>query len=102
MHMYDVGVNDPSNPLCEGGALDIHRAIWKIAKEKGFTLPGHHYKGPGNVLNKQLKYDPKTGEMWEIYGKTTAKTDRISGTTSITPVAAGRRRAVASLPIRDT
>ena len=79
MRMYALpGVNDPSNPLCEGGALDIRRAILKIATEKGLTLHGHHYTRPGNLLNEQLKYDPKTGEMVEMDDKPNAKTDRIS------------------------
>ena len=33
-------------------------------------MPGHHYTGPGNPLDEQLKYDPKTGQILEIYDKT--------------------------------
>ena len=44
----------------DGGALDIHKAIGKLPKpKKGWTLPGHHYTGPYNDLENQLKYDPK-------------------------------------------
>ena len=43
----------------DGGSLDIHNAILKIAPKKGFVMPGHHYTGPGNPLDEQLKYDSK-------------------------------------------
>ena len=62
----------------DGGSLDIHKAILKIAPKKGFVLPGHHYTGPGNPLDKQLKYDPNTGQILEIYDKPTGKTDAVS------------------------
>ena len=38
----------------DGGSLDIHNAILKIAPKKGFVMPGHHYTGPGNPLDEQL------------------------------------------------
>ena len=41
-------------------------------------LPGHHYTGPCNDLNSQLKYDLKTGEILEIYDQPTAETDAIA------------------------
>ena len=63
----------------DGGALDIHKAIGKLPKPKsGWTLPGHHYTGPYNPLEDQLKYDPKTGEILEIYDMPTGKTDAIA------------------------
>ena len=62
----------------DGGSLDIHKAILKIAPKKGFVIPGHHYTGPGNPLDKQLKYDPNTGQILEIYDKPTGKTDAVS------------------------
>ena len=62
----------------DGGSLDIHNAILKVAPKKGFVLPGHHYTGPGNPLDKQLKYDSNTGKILEIYDKPTGKTDAIS------------------------
>ena len=61
-----------------GGSLDIHNAILKIAPKKGFVMPGHHYTGPGNPLDKQLKYDPNTGQILEIYDKPTGRTDAVS------------------------
>ena len=51
----------------DGGSLDIHNAILKVAPKKGFVIPGHHYTGPGNPLDKQLKYNPNTGQILEIY-----------------------------------
>ena len=41
-------------------------------------MPGHKYTGPGNPLEKQVKWDPKTGKILEIYEKPTGKTDAVS------------------------
>ena len=49
-----------------GGAIDIHKAILKVAPKKGFVMPGHRYTGPGNPLEQQLRYDPNTGQILEI------------------------------------
>ena len=63
----------------DGGAIDIHKAIGKLPKPKsGWTLPGHKYTGPYNDLDSQVKYDPTTGEILEIYDKPTGKTDAIA------------------------
>ena len=62
----------------DGAGLDIHEAILKLAPKKGFVMPGHHYTGPGNPLDEQLKYDPKTGQILEIYDKPTGRTDAVS------------------------
>ena len=62
----------------DGGSLDIHNAILKIAPKKGFVIPGHRYTGPGNPLDKQLKYNPNTGQILEIYEEPTGKTDAVS------------------------
>ena len=59
--------------------LDIHKAIGKLPKpKKGFTLPGHKYTGPYNPLEKQVKWDPNTGQILEIYEKPTGSTDAIA------------------------
>ena len=50
----------------DGGGVDIHNAILKVAPKKGFVMPGHRYTGPGNPLDKQLKYNPNTGQILEI------------------------------------
>ena len=62
----------------DGGSLDIHKAILKVAPKKGFVMPGHRYTGPGNPLEQQLIYDPNTGQILEIYQQPTGKTDAVS------------------------
>ena len=62
-----------------GKGLDIHKAIGKLPKPKGgFTLPGHRYTGPYNPLEKQVKWNPKTGEILEIYQQPSGPTDAVS------------------------
>ena len=62
-----------------GKGVDIHKMIGKLPKpQKGFTLPGHNYTGPYNPLEKQVRWDPKTGEILEIYQQPTGKTDAIA------------------------
>ena len=52
----------------DGGGVDIHKLIGKLPKPKGgFTLPGHKYTGPYNDLDSQLRYDPNTGEILQIF-----------------------------------
>ena len=66
-------------PDLDGARFDIHAAIGKLPKpKKGWTLPGHNYTGPYNPLEKQLKYDPETGEILEIYQQPTGATDAIA------------------------
>ena len=43
--------------------------------KKGFALPGYKFAGPYNPLDKQLKFNPNTGEILEIYQKPSGKTD---------------------------
>ena len=64
------------NPVGKG--IDIHKAILKVAPKKGFVMPGHHYTGPGNPLEQQLRYDPNTGQILEIYQQPTGRTDAVS------------------------
>ena len=62
-----------------GGAVDIHKAIGKLPKpQKGWTLPGHNYTGPYNPLEKQVRWDPKTGDILEIYQQPTGIIDAIA------------------------
>ena len=46
--------------------------------KKGWTLPGHNFTGPYNPLEKQVKYNPETGEILEIYQQPTGTTDAIA------------------------
>ena len=60
----------------DGGALDIHKAIGKLPRPAGgWTLPGHKYTGPYNDLENQVRYNPETGEILEIYDQPTWPTD---------------------------
>ena len=62
-----------------GGGLDIHKMIGKLPKPKGgWTLPGHRYTGPHNDLENQVRWNPKTGEILEIYDTPTGKTDAVA------------------------
>ena len=53
-----------------GSGIDIHKLIGKLPKpKKGFTLPGYNYAGPYNPLEKQVKFDSETGEIFDVYQK---------------------------------
>ena len=63
----------------DGGAIDIRKMIGKIPKPKGGWTPSDYkYLGPYNPLNKQLKYDPETGEGLSWYVKPKNKVDEIA------------------------
>ena len=62
----------------DGRRMDIHNAIGKLPKpKKGWTFPGHFYTGPFNNLLNQVKCNPETGEILEIYKQPTGKTDAV-------------------------
>ena len=63
----------------DGGAIDIHKAMGKLPKPAGrWTLPGHRYPGPYNDLENQVRYNPETGEILEIYNPPTGPTDAVA------------------------
>ena len=63
----------------DGGAIDIHKAVGKLPKPaRGWTLPGHKYTGPYNDLENQVRHNPETGEILEIYDQPTGPTDAVS------------------------
>ena len=63
----------------DGGALDIHKAIGKLPRPAGgWTLPGHKNTGPYNDLENQVRYNPQTGEILEIYDQPTGPTDAVA------------------------
>ena len=70
-----IGRRKPISYGRVSGKVDIHNAIPKVAPKKGFVLPGRKYTRPGNPLDSQLKYDPQTGQVLEIYEQPTGKTD---------------------------
>ena len=61
------------------GGGDIHKWIGKLPKPKAGWTPGK-YKcmGPYNPLDKQLSYDPETGEVTEWKVKPYNKVDEIA------------------------
>lgn len=62
-----------------GEGLDIHKLIGKLPKPKsGWTPPGYKYMGPYNPLDKQLQYDPATGEVLKWNVKPKNKVDEIA------------------------
>ena len=64
-------------PDLDGAGLDS--AIGKPPKpKKGWTLPGHNFTGPYNPLEKEVKFNPGTGEILEIYQQPTGATDAIA------------------------
>ena len=60
--------------------IDIHKCrIGKVPKPKAGWTPGKYkYMGPYNPLDKQLSYDPKTGEVLEWKVKPYNKVDEIA------------------------
>ena len=78
VHKQIGGTLSPQNPPA-GGAIDIHKQIGNLPKPKGgWTLPGHKYTGPYNDLENQLRYNPETGEILEIYDQPTGPTDAVA------------------------
>ena len=75
-----------NNPLTEvsetsltGGALDIDKWIGKLPRPKAGWTPGKYkYMGPYNPLDKQLSYDPNTGEVTEWRVRPYNKVDEIA------------------------
>ena len=62
-----------------GGKLDIHSLIGKLPKPKaGWTPTNYRYMGPFNPLDKQLEYDPETGEITRWMVPPYNKVDEIS------------------------
>ena len=63
----------------DGAGFDIHKAIRRLPISKGgWTLPGHQYTGPYNDLNSQVRFDPETSEILEIYNQPTGTTSAIA------------------------
>ena len=62
-----------------GKGIDIHKWIGKLPRPKaGFTPGKYKYMGAYNPLDKQLEYDPETGEVlkWKVLSYN--KVDEIS------------------------
>ena len=62
--------------LSFGSGVDIHKWIGKLPKPKAGWTPGKYkYMGPYNPLEKQLSYNPETGEVTEWKVKPYNKVD---------------------------
>ena len=62
-----------------GGKLDIHSLIGKLPKPKaGWTPTNYKYMEPFNPLDKQLEYNPETGEITKWIVPPFNKVDEIS------------------------
>ena len=65
--------------MFNGGYLDVHKWIGKLPRPKAGWTPGKYkYMGPYNPLDKQLSYDPNTGEVTEWKVKPYNKVDEIA------------------------
>ena len=56
-------------PELDGIGIDIHKWIGKLPRPKaGFTPGKYKYMGAYNPFDKQLEYDPETGEVlkWKV------------------------------------
>ena len=63
----------------EGGNIDIHKLIDKIPRPKSGWTPGNYkYLGPYNPLDKQVDFDPDTGEIRQIHVEPKNELDRIA------------------------
>ena len=66
-------------PELDGRGIDIHKWIGKLPKPKAGWTPGKYkYMGPYNPLEKQLTYNPETGEVTEWKVKPYNKVDEIA------------------------
>ena len=63
----------------DGAGFDIYSVIGKLPRPKAGWTPGKYkYMGPYNPLEKQLDYDPETGEVLKWYVKSFNKVDEIA------------------------
>ena len=66
-------------PELDGRGIDIDKWIGKFPKPKAGWTPGKYkYMGPYNPLEKQLTYNPETGEVTEWKVKPYNKVDEIA------------------------
>ena len=80
---YGINIDEyfwENNPLLTAGSgVDIHKWIGKLPKPKAGWTPGKYkYMGPYNPLEKQLSYDPNTGEVTEWRVKPNNRVDEIA------------------------
>ena len=63
----------------DGSKIDIHKWIGKLPRPKAGWTPGNYkYMGAYNPLDKQLEYDPETGEVLRWHVMPYNKVDEVS------------------------
>ena len=63
----------------DGSGVDIHKWIGKLPRPKAGWTPGNYkYMGAYNPLDKQLEYDPETGEVLKWFVMPYNKVDEVS------------------------
>ena len=78
-YKYKTDRMDLDADMYKGGAIDIHKAIGKLPRPKaGFTPGKCKYMGPYNPLEKQLEYNPNTGEVTKWYVQPYNRVDEIA------------------------
>ena len=76
---YKKSYNTFAKEMGWGKGLDIHKWIGKLPKPKaGWTPSDYKYMGPFNPLDKQLEYNPKTGDVLRWYVMPKNKVDEIA------------------------
>ena len=76
---YKKSYNSFVKEMGWGKGLDIHKWIGKLPRPKAGWTPGNYkYMGAYNPLDKQLEYDPQTGEVLRWHVMPYNKVDEIS------------------------
>ena len=76
---YTKSYNSFVKEMGWGKGIDIHKWIGKLPRPKAGWTPGNYkYMGAYNPLDKQLEYDPQTGEVLRWHIMPYNKVDEIS------------------------
>ena len=71
----------------------LYQGIGKLPRPAGgWTLSGRKYTGPYNDLENQVRYNPETGEILEIYDQPTGPTDAVAMQHDIDYIVCGDNR----------
>ena len=76
MMVVDIHKVITSNPIAKG-----IMSPWGSSNSKSNSIRGklfNKYTGPGNNLSKQVKFDPQTGKIIQIYDKPSSSNDKCS------------------------
>ena len=76
---YTKSYNSFVKEMGWGKGIDIHKWIGKLPRPKAEWTPGNYkYMGAYNPLDKQLEYDPETGEVLRWHVMPYNKVDEVS------------------------